>query len=83
MATGGTSQRPSTKVWTKETVPADLWLPDTVQRMSTCEVEVDGVFSEILNRLQIGGEAGHISVGIRCSFHMALCVSLYLLVVFA
>ena len=53
----GTSQRPSTRVWTRETVPADLWLPDTVMRMSSCEVEADTVFSDILNRLQIGGEA--------------------------
>lgn len=69
----GTSQRPSTRVWTRETVPTNLWLPDTVLRMSSCEVEVDGIFSDILNRLQIGGEAGWDTV----SQVICLCLCLF------
>ncbi|KAK7085885.1 hypothetical protein SK128_007274, partial [Halocaridina rubra] len=46
---------PSKTIWTKESIPEHLWLPENVPRTSTCELEVDGLYSDILNRLQIGG----------------------------
>ncbi len=46
----------SVQVWTRESVPGDLWLPADVERISTCELEVDALFSDITNRLQVGGK---------------------------
>lgn len=48
--------KPSTKVWTEESVPQHLWLPETVSRSTTCEVEVDALFSDIINKIQLGGK---------------------------
>ncbi|XP_037801623.1 DNA polymerase zeta catalytic subunit-like [Penaeus monodon] len=51
--------KPSTKVWTEESIPQHLWLPETVSRSTTCEVEVDALFSDIINKIQLG--AGNVT----------------------
>lgn len=48
--------RGSVQVWTRDSIPGDLWLPVEVERMSSCELEVDALFSDIMNRLHIGGK---------------------------
>lgn len=48
--------KPSTKVWTEESIPQHLWLTETVSRSTTCEVEVDALFSDIINKIQLGGK---------------------------
>ena len=51
-----TSIRPITAVWNADTIPKHLLLPAKVTRISTCELEVDAIFSDILNRMQIGSK---------------------------
>ncbi|XP_071818490.1 uncharacterized protein [Apostichopus japonicus] len=43
----------STQHWDPSNIPGSHWLPDDVKRQSTCELEVDGVAADILNRLDL------------------------------
>ncbi|KAJ8027419.1 DNA polymerase zeta catalytic subunit [Holothuria leucospilota] len=43
----------STQHWSPSNIPGSQWLPEDVNRQSTCELEVDGVATDILNRLDL------------------------------
>lgn len=48
---------------------SELLLDGNVERVSTCELEIDIVAADILNRLEVGGK-----------LHLLLCDKLYLLI---
>lgn len=50
---GGTFVR-----WEESALPCSLLLDEEVERQSTCELEVDGVAADVLNRLEIEGQIG-------------------------
>ncbi|XP_053396986.1 uncharacterized protein LOC123552830 [Mercenaria mercenaria] len=52
------SMTPSQRVWQSENIPSELYLDDSVERLSTCELEVDVVAADILNRLDVGANIG-------------------------
>ncbi|KAK7493090.1 hypothetical protein BaRGS_00015611 [Batillaria attramentaria] len=56
------SSTPSMQHWDVEDLPSDLLLPSRVERQSVCELEVDVVAADILNRKEvtdnIGGNPG-------------------------
>ncbi|XP_078617508.1 DNA polymerase zeta catalytic subunit-like [Branchiostoma floridae x Branchiostoma japonicum] len=49
---------PTRQVWEMENVPSSLLLEAEVVRQSTCELEVDAVAPDILNRLEIQAKIG-------------------------
>ncbi|XP_066270082.1 DNA polymerase zeta catalytic subunit-like [Branchiostoma lanceolatum] len=49
---------PARQVWEMENVPSSLLLEADVVRQSTCELEVDAVAPDILNRLEIQAKIG-------------------------
>ncbi|XP_019624970.1 PREDICTED: DNA polymerase zeta catalytic subunit-like [Branchiostoma belcheri] len=49
---------PTRQVWEMENVPSSLLLEAEVVRQSTCELEVDAVAPDILNRLEIQANIG-------------------------
>lgn len=49
---------PSHQIWNKDTVPRECILGSDVERLSFCELEVDVLASDILNKLEIGANIG-------------------------
>ncbi|KAL3883653.1 hypothetical protein ACJMK2_029895 [Sinanodonta woodiana] len=52
------STTPSRKVWEMESIPRELLLDPDIERHSTCELEVDVVAADILNRLEVNSNLG-------------------------
>ncbi|XP_012939593.1 uncharacterized protein LOC101853172 isoform X2 [Aplysia californica] len=48
----------TSRVWHDENIPSDMWLPSSVERQSTCELEVDVVAADILNRQELESNVG-------------------------
>ncbi|XP_015756079.1 PREDICTED: DNA polymerase zeta catalytic subunit-like [Acropora digitifera] len=48
----------SHQIWNEDTVPRECVLGPDVERLSSCELEVDVVASDILNKLEIGANIG-------------------------
>lgn len=56
-SSSGLSPRSSgSKVWKMECIPYDALMPPEAVRQSTCELEVDVVAADILNRFQVHGK---------------------------
>ncbi|KAB7506184.1 hypothetical protein Anas_02875, partial [Armadillidium nasatum] len=45
--------QPSLCIWNHSSIPEHLWLPEDVIKISCCELEVDGLSVDILNRSQL------------------------------
>ncbi|XP_041461218.1 DNA polymerase zeta catalytic subunit-like [Lytechinus variegatus] len=46
-----------TQFWADENIPSSQWLGDDIKRQSSCELEVDGVAADILNRMDLQDNA--------------------------
>ncbi|KAL8581748.1 hypothetical protein ACOMHN_043166 [Nucella lapillus] len=53
-----TTNTPSLAHWDMEHIQSDLLLPDHVERQSTCELEVDVIAADILNRKEVTDNMG-------------------------
>ncbi|KAK6169216.1 hypothetical protein SNE40_020308 [Patella caerulea] len=49
---------PTHRRWKHSNIDRVLYLPDTVDKQSTCELEVDVIASDILNRLEVNANIG-------------------------
>ncbi|GFS12492.1 DNA polymerase zeta catalytic subunit-like [Elysia marginata] len=52
------SSLPENHTWNVENIPSELLLPDSVERQSVCELEVDVVAADILNRQELTNSIG-------------------------
>nr|XP_054753442.1 DNA polymerase zeta catalytic subunit-like [Lytechinus pictus] len=46
-----------TQVWADENIPSSQWLGEDIKRQSSCELEVDAVAADILNRMDLQDNA--------------------------
>ena len=40
-------------LWYQSSVPKDAWLPDSVKKMSSCEIEIDSQVCNIMNNQEL------------------------------